>query len=296
MDQTSTTRVFMLAIRPKTLAASLSPVILGSALVPADNLQWFLVFCALGCALSLQVAVNFANDYFDAKHGIDTKQRLGPVRVSSSGLISDQVLKIWIATAILLAISFGMVLAINSSWLLIAIGALCIMAALAYSGGPYPLASHGLGEITVLIFFGWVAVGGSYYVHTLTINWPVFIIATALSLLLAAVMLVNNIRDITTDQLAGKNTLAVYLGQLNSRRLYPILLLSSGILHWLAVVPNGNLLLSVVPLLVSLPLAIYCCYRLSQATGAQLNPLLGLTALLGLCYAVTTAFTLIFFS
>lgn len=287
----SCSAVFLLAIRPKTLPASLSPVILGSAMVPAQSLQWLLVLCALGCALFLQIAVNLANDFFDARHGIDTDKRLGPKRVTQSGLMSPKVVISGIVIFVLLAVICGLILALNSSWVLLGVGALCIVATLAYSGGPYPLASHGLGEFTVLVFFGWVAVAGSYYVHTLQVNWQVFLVATSLGLILSAVMLVNNLRDIATDKAAGKNTLAVNIGERNSRALYTALILVAALFHVIAFsLPGGDHGFSLVwlPIILCSPYAVYCRHRLKYCTGAQLNSLLALTALLGLCYAMVT--------
>jgi len=289
--------VFQMAIRPKTLPAALSPVLLGSAMVPPEQFQWLLLVCALGCALCLQITVNLANDYFDAASGVDSSERLGPQRVTQSGLASALQVRRGIILFIAIAIFFGSVLVWHGGYMLLTAGFCSILAALAYSGGPYPLASHALGEIAVLIFFGWVALIGSYYVHTNSLTWPVFYLATGVGTALAAVMLVNNIRDIDTDRPAGKHTLAVILGPKNARRLYSALLLSLIVWHLLAfwATPSPSKYgIIVLPLAVYLPFAIALSINIQQSFGKQLNPLLAKTALLCLLYSVATSLSVLY--
>ena len=160
--------VWILATRPKTLPAALAPVSVGSALAVADQCFAFLpAAAALIVALLLQIGVNLANDYFDYIKGIDTRERLGPVRVSQSGLIPSATVKGAMIFIFLLAMIPGLYLAFIGGWPVIIIGLASIMAALAYSGGPFPLASHGLGDLFVFIFFGLVGVCGTYYVQAL---------------------------------------------------------------------------------------------------------------------------------
>ncbi|WP_018276219.1 1,4-dihydroxy-2-naphthoate octaprenyltransferase [Teredinibacter turnerae] len=284
--------VFLLAIRPRTLPASLSPVVLGTALVPASQFNWAIALCALGVALFLQIAVNLANDYFDAKSGIDTTARLGPIRVTQSNLAPAQIVALGVALFLCLATFCGLALVIHTGWPLLVVGLICILATLAYSGGPYPLASHALGEITVLIFFGWVAVLGSYYVHTQSLSPQVFWLSNALGLVLAAIMLVNNLRDIKTDRIARKYTLAVLLGDSCSRLLYTTLVIAAAFAHIVGfsfAAEDPHLSEMFLPLLVCLPSGYFCCRDARRLQGRELNRLLGSTALLGLLYAGTTA-------
>jgi len=292
--------IFGLAIRPKTLPASLSPVLLGSVLVPSEQLNLLLVLAAFGCALCLQISVNLANDFFDAKNGIDTANRVGPTRVTQSGLASSQQVATGIVVFLVLGITCGLVLVAHTGWPLLGIGVLCVLGAVGYSGGPYPIASHALGEAAVLFFFGWVAVIGSYYVHTLTFTWTVFFAATALGAILSAVMLVNNIRDITTDAKANKNTLAVVLGLRRSKQLYTALLWSLFIFHTLAfgVFQSGAnllqaLLLTVIPLALVFPFCLKAQIRMATLSGEKLNTLLAFTALIGMIYSLSVSLTIL---
>lgn len=285
----TTTRagVIWMAIRPKTLPASLSPVILGTLMVPASEVELLLVVLALGCALSLQITVNLCNDFFDARNGIDSDLRLGPTRVTQAGLIPPGKMKTTIAIASLAALICGLTLALLSDYRLLFLGLACFAAAFAYSGGPVPLASHGMGEVAVLVFFGWVAVMGSYYVHTLQITLQIFLLANALGVILAAIMLVNNIRDIDTDYVAGKKTLAVHLGRHASQLLFCALLIACALLHVLAFsipVPQWSLAFWPV-LLYSLP-ALLIGRQLLHARGRAYNFVLGRTSMLCLWYSL----------
>ncbi|SMF41270.1 1,4-dihydroxy-2-naphthoate prenyltransferase [Alteromonadaceae bacterium Bs31] len=287
---------YLLAIRPKTLPASVSPVLLGTAAVPLDSINWLLALCALGCALFLQIAVNLANDFFDARSGVDSEQRLGPTRVTHAGLVSETQVIVALSLSLIIASICGLVLVAYSGPLLLAIGLLAILATFAYSGGPFPLASHGLGEITVLVFFGWVAVMGSYYIQTHHFSWHVFALANALGMILAAIMLINNIRDIPSDAAAGKKTLAVYLGATRSRKLFAILMILLPIFHCLAFLFSAtpNIPGILLPLIITIPLSIQVCRELSQSEGRMLNSLLAKTAQLSLIYGAATSASLVF--
>ncbi|WP_075184631.1 1,4-dihydroxy-2-naphthoate polyprenyltransferase [Teredinibacter haidensis] len=294
----SKVQIFWLAIRPKTLPASLSPVLLGTASVPFEQLNWLLVICAFGCAVFLQITVNLANDFFDAKNGVDSDQRLGPVRVTQSQLASPMQMACGIVLFVLLSILCGLVLIVYSDWLMLGVGVLCVLAALGYSGGPYPIASHGLGEIAVLIFFGWVAVMGSFYIQTQSLNGQLFTLATALGLVLAAVMLVNNIRDIPTDRSAGKTTLAVRLGNKNSKVVFTGLFVVAAVLHCLAFTAFTNdypIILTTVPIVLCFPFAHKICSKMWISEGAALNPLLASTAQLSMLYSVSTSLLLLIY-
>lgn len=283
---------WFLALRPKTLPASLAPVVLGSALAVSDGFFNPLAFAlALMCALSLQLAVNFANDLFDGQRGVDTAQRLGPLRGLQLGLIQPEQLKKALFLVLSLAVISGFLLAVMVSWWLLLFGLASLLAALAYSGGPYPLASNALGELTVLVFFGWLAVMGSYFVHTHSLTWASFMYASLIGLLSAAIMLVNNLRDRHTDAAAGKKTLAVYLGERKSRLFYRILLLAVPWLHWLQ---NPRLEAGAsLPLLLLAPLLFLLIYWAGHLEGKELNRMLALTALALLIYASSQSLVLV---
>ena len=205
---------WILATRPKTLPAALAPVVVGSALALAHGRFAPLpALAALAVALLLQIGVNLANDYFDYIKGIDSEERLGPVRVTQSGLIPPARVKA--ATGIVLGLSGlpALYLAYIGGWPVMVIGAASIVAALAYSGGPFPLASNGLGDLFVFVFFGLVAVGGTYYVQALDLTTIVVVMGAVVGLLITAILVVNNLRDIPTDRKTGKRTLAVRLGR-----------------------------------------------------------------------------------
>jgi len=285
---TSKAYLWWLAIRPKTLPAAAAPVAVGSAAAAADGVFVFLPACAafLG-ALLLQVAVNLANDYFDAKHAIDTEQRLGPVRVTQSGLIPPtQVKRAMILTLFAGALIFCYLTVVGGVvifWVAVA----SVLAALAYSGGPYPLASHGLGELFVFIFFGLVAVCGTYWVQALSLSWLVVATSVAPGLLISAIMVVNNLRDIATDRQAGKKTLAVRLGRQRTIGLYRAMVLVPYLLMvLLAFASNGW---AVLLTYLTLPRAVRLCEEIRSITGSDLNYTLADTAKLSLLFSLLFA-------
>ncbi|MBW2468701.1 MAG: 1,4-dihydroxy-2-naphthoate polyprenyltransferase, partial [Deltaproteobacteria bacterium] len=224
-ENTSITAAWKLATRPRTLPAAVAPVLVGTALAIADK-QFALLpaAAAMTVALLLQIGVNLANDYFDYVKGIDTQDRLGPPRVTQSGLIPPGQVKTGIVVAIVLSTIPGLYLASVGGWPVILIGLFCFAAALAYSGGPFPLASHGLGDLFVFIFFGLVAVCGTYYVQALQLTPMVWLMGAIQGLLITAILVVNNIRDIQTDRHSGKRTLAVIIGERGARIEYLLLL------------------------------------------------------------------------
>ena len=209
---------WIMASRPRTLPAAVAPVVVGSAMALADkSFVWLPAVAALLVALLLQVGVNLANDYFDYLKGIDTQDRLGPARVTQSGLIPPNQVKAAMILTIILSAIPGTYLLIRGGWPVIIIGFACVVALLAYSGGPYPLASHGLGDIFVFIFFGLVAVCGTYYVQVLHLTPIVWLMGVIEGLLITAILVVNNLRDLQTDRKTGKRTLAVTIGDRGCR-------------------------------------------------------------------------------
>ncbi|MFH1489336.1 MAG: 1,4-dihydroxy-2-naphthoate polyprenyltransferase [Pseudomonadota bacterium] len=240
--------VWLLAIRPRTLPAALAPVIVGTAAAMADNgFRGLPALAALAGSLLLTIGVNLANDYFDYIKGVDSSDRLGPMRVTQSGLISPDRVKAAMMITFGLAVVVGSYLVFIGGWPILAVGTASIAAALAYSGGPYPLGSHGLGDLLVFIFFGMIAVGGTYYVQTLDYHLRAFLTAVPIGLLITAILVVNNLRDIETDRRAGKRTLAVILNKRGAKIEYvcllagayitPPVLLASGLLSAFSLLP-----------------------------------------------------------
>ena len=278
-----------MAIRPKTLPAAFGPVVVGSAVAFSDGQFAFLpAFCCLLGAVLLQIGVNLANDYFDFKNNIDSEERLGPVRVTQSGLISPAEVKRGMIICLFLAALVFLYLAQVGGLPIVLIGAASVLAALAYSGGPFPLASNGLGELFVFIFFGLVAVCGTYFIQAGQLSRLVLFAAIPPGLLITAIIVVNNLRDIDTDRKAGKNTLAVMLGRSGTIVEFKVLLLLS------YLVPPAMLLTGVAGTLILLPLvtgpqAWMLAKKIAEQQGAQLNELLAGTARLSLIYSLLFA-------
>ncbi|HWB66796.1 MAG TPA: 1,4-dihydroxy-2-naphthoate polyprenyltransferase [Mycobacteriales bacterium] len=214
-------KVWVEAARPRTLPASVAPVLVGTAAGASDGgiVGWRFALAAV-VALAVQVAVNYANDYFDGVRGVDTVQRAGPRRAVATGLISPRAMLVGVAAAMTVAAAAGLVLAATVSWWLLLLGAAAFLALLGYSGGPRPYASEGLGELFVFVFFGLAATLGSSYVQHHSLPAAAWVGATATGALAVAILVVNNLRDVPTDAVAGKRTLAVRLGELRTRRLF----------------------------------------------------------------------------
>ncbi len=217
----SVVRIWLMAARPKTLPVGLAPVLVGTALADTAGVFHPLRFAAalLG-ALFIQVGANLSNDYSDARRGADTEDRLGPVRVTAGGLVPPRQVLIATYVTFALAILCGVYLIAVAGWQLLLVGAASIVAGVLYTGGPRPYGYEGLGELFVFLFFGIVAVAGSFFVQTETLVWEAFALAVPVGLLASAVLVVNNVRDLETDRRAGKRTLAVRLGRERTRILY----------------------------------------------------------------------------
>lgn len=284
--------IWWLAIRPKTLPASISPILLASAIAYYNGLFRFeILLLACLCALFLQISVNLANDWFDGKSGVDTPARLGPTRVTQSQMITSRQMQVAIAISITASVTTGISLIMLSSvWLLLA-GVFAIIGVFAYSGGPRPLASLGLGEFTVFVYFGLLAVGGCYFAHSNSINVSALIFGAIMGLFSAAIMLVNNIRDIHTDTVATKRTLAVRIGDKAARQLYVGLLIGAMVLHAVQAVSISLWLL--VSCVLMLPLIISLILSIHQQQGAELNSLLAKTAGAEMVYCALTGSSLV---
>lgn len=205
---------WFLAIRPKTLPASISPVLIGTAMATGDGIHHLptAFLCLLG-ALLVQIGTNLANDYFDFKKGIDTTDRVGPLRVTQAGLIKPWQMMTAIVVVFGLSALTAYFLFLRGGWPIAAIGILGILSGIFYTAGPKPLSTLGLGDIFVLVFFGPVAVAGTYYVQSFEINLAVILAGLAPGLISTAILTVNNLRDMETDKKAGKKTLAVRFGK-----------------------------------------------------------------------------------
>jgi len=214
-------KIWIEAARPKTLWASVAPVIIGTAMAYSDG-KWdpLIALLTLLSAVMIQIGTNFANDYYDHFKGADTKERIGPVRATGSGLVKPYIMKIAFSLAFGLSVIFGLYLISRGGWPILIIGTFSILFGILYTGGPFPLGYKGLGEIFVLIFFGPVAVGGTYYLQTLEINLAVILAGLSPGLISTALLTVNNLRDIHTDEKAGKRTLAVRFGPIFARIEY----------------------------------------------------------------------------
>ncbi|SFC21837.1 1,4-dihydroxy-2-naphthoate prenyltransferase [Nocardioides terrae] len=209
--------------RPKTLPAAISPVLAGTGVAAYDDqLVWWKALLALVVALALQVAVNYANDYSDGIRGTDD-ERVGPLRLTGSRLATPSAVKRAAFAAFGVAALAGLALAASTTWWLVAVGVLCILAAWYYTGGKRPYGYAGLGEVMVFVFFGLVAVVGTYYVQAEQWSWPALYAAVGIGALACGILVANNLRDIPTDAVTGKRTLAVRLGDGRTRALYALL-------------------------------------------------------------------------
>jgi 1,4-dihydroxy-2-naphthoate octaprenyltransferase len=286
----SALRIWLLAIRPATLPAAVSGVVVGLGAARAIGAP-FRGDMALGClavALLLQVAANLANDLSDFRRGVDTPARMGPVRVAAAGLVSERQLEIAIGLTLALAILVGLWLASVGGPVLLALGAVAIVAAVAYSGGPLRYGYRGLGELFVFAFFGLVSVGGTAYLQAGRID-PLFLAAAVpVGALITAILVVNNLRDLPTDAAAGKRTLAVVLGARGTTLEYGALV-AIAFLVPVALAAAGTGWPVLLPLL-SLPLALPLWRTVRTFTEPrELNAVLKATARLSLIFGVLFA-------
>ncbi len=284
---------WILASRPKTLPAAIAPVMVGTALAyHAGAFRWEPALICLLFALLIQVGTNFANDYYDFKKGADTKDRVGPTRAVATGLVEPEAMKRVTAITFLIAFCVGLGLIPYGGWWLLVVGVSSILCGYAYTAGPIPFAYVGLGDLFVMLFFGIVAVCCTYYVQAGSVSFEVYLVATAVGGLSTNLLVVNNLRDVDTDRLANKRTLAVRLGSTFSVWEYRFLWLwSQVVVVWLAFRFNDSWVQ--LPLL-TLPLGFILWMGLCRArSGASFNALLAKTALMLVLYSVTLTLGLI---
>ncbi len=287
-----TRRAWVQASRLPTLPAAVVPVLVGTAVAAHRPIHWPVFFATIAAALLIQIGANFANDLFDFQHGTDTDERMGPQRGLQRGVITSRQMQG--ATALVFGASMliGLYLVFVGGLPILVAGLLSILAALAYTGGPYPLGYHGLGDLFVFIFFGVVAVGGTYYLQTGGLNWVAIVVSIPVGLLCTAILVVNNVRDVDTDRTAGKRTLVVLLGPNGGRMEYVLLLVISYLVPAFLALSGAVGFWFWLPWL-SLPLAVRLVRRLYRLHGKPLNAVLKQTGQLHLLYGVLFALSLV---
>ena len=283
-------RIWLMAARVRTLPAAIAPVLVGTSLAGFAHVFHPLRFiAALVGAIFIQVGTNLSNDYSDARRGADTEDRLGPVRVTAGGLVPPK--RVLVATYISfgVAVLAGIYLIAVAGWQLLIVGAASILAGVLYTGGPRPYGYEGLGEAFVFLFFGIVAVAGSYFVQVKHLNWEAFALAVPVGLLAASILVVNNVRDIETDRRAGKRTLAVRLGRERTRALFAAMVYLAYLLTpitWLFGPLGPWVLLPWLTLPIAAP--IVRTVR-NHADGPSLNQALAQTGMLQLAFCALLA-------
>lgn len=273
---------WVLGARPRTLPAAIAPVVVGSALTGPD-FDLFRASLALLVGVWLQIGVNFANDYSDGVKGTD-ESRIGPTRLVASGLASAKSVKNAAYISFVFASIAGAWLSFLTSPVLIAVGILAIAAAWGYTGGKNPYGYKGFGELSVFVFFGLVATMGTYYVQTNEITILSFIVAVPMGALSCAILAVNNIRDRPQDQLVGKKTVAVRLGDQSARREFVAFLITAHLFALATMIPWALLTLLVAPMSYSVSKLV-----LGGISGKELIPILGRTGKIQLIFAILFA-------
>ena len=280
---------WLLASRPKTLSAAAVPVLVGTACASArGEVKWGPALAALLGALLLQIGANFANDVFDFEKGADTAERLGPTRAVQAGLISARAMRQGMIVVFALALAIGLYLTAVAGPVILLIGLSSIASAIAYTGGPYPLGYHGLGDVFVFIFFGLVAVCGTAFVELGQVPGLALICALPVGALATAILVVNNLRDRVTDQGAGKRTLAVRFGRHFAITQYRTLIAVSYLTPLALALSQASGPEVLLPI-VSLPLALKTERAVASTEGRALNPLLAATAKLLLIFGLLFA-------
>ena len=274
---------WLIGARIKTLPAAISPVLIGTSY--AEQITWINAALALIVALFLQIAVNYANDYSDGIKGTD-QNRIGPIRLVASGLASAVAVRNAAYISFLIAAIAGSILSFKTSMWLFIIGGISILAAWGYTGGKKPYGYIGFGELSVFVFFGLVATIGSYYIQSEELNWQIFLLSIPVGCLSCAVLVINNLRDLSNDKLVGKRTLAVLLGDKKTRNFYIVLLVISQLVSISAAVIDIKMLFT----LICIPMAVNVIKKIATGVGGiELITILGKTARLQLLLAIITA-------
>jgi len=286
-------KAWLIAFRLPTLSAAVVPVLVGSAAaVNAGHFRLLPFFAVLGAALLIQIGTNLANDYFDFRTGADSAARTGPLRVSQSGLIAPVIVRRAAILAFGLAAVVGLYLVEVGGWPILLIGVLSILGGVLYTGGPWPLGYNGLGDLLVFTFFGLIAVVGTFYLHVGQIAPIAFVTAIPVGLMVTAILVVNNLRDIESDREAGKRTLAVMIGREATELQYLLFVAAAYLLvgaRWLFGAASGWFWLP----WLTLPLAIPLLRAVINEEGRSLNRVLRGTAMLHLSFGILFAASLL---
>ncbi|HIN46909.1 MAG TPA: 1,4-dihydroxy-2-naphthoate polyprenyltransferase [Deltaproteobacteria bacterium] len=283
--------VWLLAVRPKTLGAAVAPILIGTAMAYAvDKGHAVAALAALLGALLIQIGTNFSNDYFDFVKGADTEERLGPIRATQAGLVTPEAMRRNFVVVFGLAVLVGIYLVYRGGWPIVIIGVLSIASGILYTGGPMPLGYLGLGDLFVLIFFGPVAVGGTFYVQTLELPLEVILAGFGPGLLATALLAVNNLRDEPTDKKVGKRTLAVRFGPAFARGEFLTAFALALILPFiLAFWTNGHWFACLSALII-IPGRSPIRQIISGVEGVELNETLAATGKLIILYSILFSF------
>lgn len=280
---------WIMATRPRTLPAALVPVLVGSSIAVHDGkFKPLAALVALVCAVLIQIGTNFVNDLYDFIYGTDKKDRVGPKRVVTAGLISISAMKRGIFVVFGLSFLLGMYLVYTTGWEIFILGIISIMAGIAYTAGPFPLAYNGLGDIASFLFFGLVGTVGTYYVQTDEVSALAFWSSIPVGALITNILVVNNYRDREEDQSNGKNTLAVLLGENFARLQYVVFMFVSYLILFVVFFTYKSSVFVFLPLL-SLPLSIKLVKMIFTLRGRELNKTLELTAKLSALYGLLFA-------
>lgn len=283
-------KAWILAARPKTLSASLVPIVATSGLVRGFGyeIEWWVVIFALLASFSIQIGTNLVNDAMDYKKGADTEKRIGPARVTQQGIFSFKQVMIGASLFFILAACFGIPLVIHGGLPILAIGMVSILMGYAYTSGPMPLAYHGLGDLFVILFFGLIAVGGLFYLLTGTYTIAAFVVGLQIGFLSTVLIAINNLRDIKTDILVNKKTLAVRLGLTGARIWIGFLILAPflGGYYWISI---QRWWVYIIPLL-ALPLGLFIAKRIFRTEpSAEYNRYLAMSAAYSLVFSLLLA-------
>ncbi|MDA8258636.1 MAG: 1,4-dihydroxy-2-naphthoate polyprenyltransferase [Betaproteobacteria bacterium] len=288
-------RVWWTAIRPRTLSIAATPVIVGTALALAEGAaaNWLAMLAALCCALLIQAGTNLHNDAADFERGTDQPDRIGPLRVTAAGWASPAAVRRAAAISFALALLLGVYLVAIGGWPILAAGVASLLAGWSYSGGRHPVSHTPLGELFVLVFFGLVAVAGSHWLQTGAWSPRAWLAGIVVGMPAAAVLLVNNYRDLEQDSRAGRRTLAVLLGRTRARRVYfALMMMPFPVMLGLALYGRPGAALG----LLALPFCVLLCRRLAiTVPGPELNLLLAATARAGFATATLLALGLLLF-
>lgn len=279
-------KIWMLAMRPKTLPAAMGPVVVGTSMAVGDHAFDLLpALAALLVSLLLQIGSNLANDVFDFKKGKDTEERTGPLRVTQAGLLTPRQVMVGMGVVFAFAFALGLYLTWVGGWVILALGIAAIISAIAYTGGPFPLGYHGLGEVFVFIFFGPVAVCGTYYVQAGNVSPAAWWASVPVGLLITAILVVNNYRDLPQDKKTGKRTVAVRLGPTGTQGEYFLLLAASfavPLIMWLQGIATAWIFCT----WLSLPFVLSLIQDIRTKKGRPLNATLAGTARLSLIFSI----------